>query len=603
MPEITFQPSGKTVSVESGIDLKKVVQLAGFHLPVPCGGKGLCGKCAVKIIDGAPIAASPHNDFFSVEKLEEGWRLGCRTVVDGDMIVEVKSFARDRMQVLSSEFLKRPIQADGLIKKIAVQLEKPSLEDQRSDLERLLDFLPEGTTIGENPDVVARLSGTLRKNEFKCDVILYGNEIIDITAPGQSTTKVLAVDIGTTTMAGALFDLKTGEQLAYAGRANGQAVHGDDVISRLEYARQNPENITELQNLVVGTLNELIEDVCKKAKCRPEEIYLISAAGNTSMHHLLLGIDPSAIAESPFIPVVSDSMTVKAKFLGMKASPNARLFTLPNLSGYVGGDIIAGILASGMTKNDDTTLLVDIGTNGEIVLHDAGSTYACSTAAGPAFEGARIKHGMSAVPGAVNSVTVDENDLEITTIEDAPVAGICGTGLVDLIAVLVKLGIIDETGRLLDADELSETIPEAVRRRLNEVGFIISENNKELIFLTQRDIREFQLAKGAVAAGIQVLLETVGKTPADIDTVIIAGAFGNFLRPESIIGVGLLSEGITEDKIKSAGNTSLAGATMCVLSQARREATSSIRKNTLHIELSGKPEFQLAFACAMEFPG
>jgi len=414
---------------------------------------------------------------------------------------------------------------------------------------------------------------------------------------------------GSTTVAGYLVDLNTGEELSAVAKSNPQIIYGDDVISRIGFAQNQKENLEILQREIVNTLNEIIKETAQKAGVNTNNIYKISIAGNTCMHHLLLGLNPSYIAPSPYIPVIKENLNLKAKDIPkLILEPTANVYILPNISAFVGADIVAGILAICMWENEKISLFIDLGTNGEIVLGSKRKMWTCSTAAGPAFEGARISSGMRAAEGAIDKVKMDNKSITYRVIKDGKVRGICGSGLIDLIAELVKLGLISKSGKLIDREECDPNLSEEIKKRIinGQKGnkFLLvkgkeTENGKS-IYLTQRDIREVQLAKAAIFAGIKILLKEVNISQEDIQKILLAGAFGNFIDKKSAIRIGLIPY-LPLEKIESVGNAAGRGAEITLLSEKTRGICEKISKDIKYIELSSRADFQEEFVEAMFF--
>ncbi|MBN1256711.1 MAG: DUF4445 domain-containing protein, partial [Planctomycetes bacterium] len=616
MPKLIFLPSNKTGIIECGKTILDAARSAGVSLPVRCGGKGTCGKCRVRIVEGDYKGGLGKEEALTKAEIASGWRLACCTTVNGDLVVEVPE--QPVGGVMLTDFGETTVSLNPQIKAVTATVPAASLADQSSDLKRLSRAI--GQEISPStPIEITRLLPKLLRETATVTAVLWGEELIDIIPHGKQDKDFkpavlgLAVDVGTTTVAGVLLDLLSGDDLATASRPNPQATHGDDVLSRIAYASRGEDELQEMQRLITTAIDEIASETTGVAGVKAENIYEIVAAGNTTMHHLLLGINPQSIGVIPFVPAKRGALSVCASEIGMQQSaPCGRLYAAANVSGYIGGDITVGLLAHRIHEDDRKLLYIDIGTNGEVVLRAGAITYGCSTAAGPAFEGARISRGMCATTGAVNYVKadLDGGDLIIQTINAAPIEGICGTGLIDAVAALLELGVLDETGRLLNAGELPANLPEAIRQRLDysesAPRFILSSpggNQDDKVALTARDIREMQLAKGAIAAGITTLLETAGIQPQDLDEVMLAGAFGSFLRPESARRVGLLPSGIASEKIRSIGNAALAGARAILLNREERASSEALAREVKYIELSSHPGFQDAFVEAMQFPG
>ena len=542
---VRFQPETRHVYVLPGTTILEAADRANLIIDTPCGGQGTCGRCRVTVTENPPEPTAAERERLSADELAGGVRLACQAEVHTGMTVEVP---------VESRFFGQKILAHGT--------------GAARELEPCVAPDPD--------DRSGRLYGT-------------------------------AFDVGTTTVVGTLLDLTTGRTLAVAARPNPQIPLGDDVISRINHAGKEG-GVEELRRPLLDAVNAMIAEMCEEAKAPVESIYEAAFGGNTTMHHLLLGIDPTPLGHAPYEAVVLDSRTVPARELGVRIRPTGRAYTMPNIAGYVGGDTVGVILAAAMADYDGVQLALDIGTNGEIVLGGAERLIACSTAAGPAFEGARLDHGMRAAPGAIESVRLD-HDVRIGVIEDAPPRGICGSGVIDAIAVLLEAGILDSTGRLLTPDELPDGLHDGLRRRITEFNggpaFVLADADDSAtgrpVCLTQRDIREVQLGKGAIRAGTEIVLAEYGVSIEDVDRVLLAGAFGNFARPRSVIRMGLLP-GMPTSKVEFIGNAAGTGVQMALAGRRCREQADRIARETEYIELAGRPDFQMKFAEAMIFP-
>jgi uncharacterized 2Fe-2S/4Fe-4S cluster protein (DUF4445 family) len=617
MPVVVFSPSGKSISVEKGSRLADAARALGIRLPAPCGGKGLCGKCRVLVTGGEAPADARQRACLSGDRLAGGWRATCVLPVDGDLVVADPE--AEGGDAILTDFTAREIRRDSGMWEREIELASPSPQDQEPDAARLLAALAKrgiGDGVGKPAlplPILRRLPDILRENCFKCRVIGMGDVVLDVRAPGDRAPAAgLAVDIGTTTIAAALCDLFTLDILAVSSAANPQARHGDDVISRIDYAARGAGERDEMRALVVQTLAALAVEAEKRAGFSARPLFA-AIAGNTAMTHLLLGVPAQALALAPFIPVFRSAGVVDTGRLGWAGDAPPPSYIVPGVSAYVGGDITAGLLAHDVCRTGKRTLFLDVGTNGEIALAANGKIYACAAAAGPAFEGARISRGMRAAAGAIARVGVAaDGDLDIGTIDSVlPAKGLCGTGLLDAIATLIRTGVVDETGRMLEPEEALEARPdlgEKIAARIRETpegcAFRLagSPSGGDELLLTQTDVREFQLAKGAIAAGCRVLLDIAGVRTGDLDAVLLAGGFGNYLDPGSAIAAGLLPAGIKPDRIRSIGNASLAGARMCLLSRFERAEAEALIRAVEYVELSGRDDFQTAFAEEMLFP-
>jgi len=622
MTKITFLPDKKNIEVYEGTTILEALKRAGINIDTPCGGKGTCGKCKVLVVEGITAASPIEKKFLSEEKIGKGFRLACQTKLFEDAVIEIPLEIKLDFEKVYSPNLKGDINhiennfaIDSNLKKVFLGLEKPSLDDQRSDSQRIKDKLSLSKVEGISDlkisiETLKKIPTLIRKAGFKVTVTILNNEIIDIEK-GDTTKNSygIAFDIGTTTIAGYLIDLRTGEELSAVAKANPQIIYGEDVISRIEFIQRQKDGLEKLQKEVVNALNEIIRETTQEAKIDKKNIYETAIVGNTCMHHLFLGLNPINLAPSPYIPVIKESLSLKAKDIpGLSLNPTANIFMLPNISAFVGADISAGILSTFMWREGKTVLFVDLGTNGEIVLGSKRKMWTCSTAAGPAFEGARISSGMRAAEGAIDKVEMDNKSITYRVIKDGKVRGICGSGLIDLIAELIKLGMIDKSGKLIDREECEPNLSREIKKRIihGQKGnkFLLvngkETENEKPIYLSQRDIREVQLAKAAIFAGIKILLKEVNIPQENIQKILLAGAFGNFIDKESAIRIGLIPY-LPLKRIKFIGNAAGRGAEIALLSTKMRKISQKISKKIRYIELSSRTDFQEEFIKAMSF--
>jgi len=591
---------------EHGSNLKEVLANNGFYIDAPCGGKGSCGKCKVKVSGAENI--SPTNEemrFIDRAEFDKGYRLACTFKVTKDIEVEMKHDRGDAHIVTSGQ--KYKVDLNPKIVKQYLSLEHPTIDDQRDDVKRLIDAA--GIADLNVPlNVMKYLPEVMRNNDYNITIVHDKRSILKIE--GGDTTKVsfgIAVDIGTTTIAVYLVDLATGKEVDVISELNGQKSYGADVISRINYTMENNDGIEQLRSKIVAQLDNMIKVLAGRNNVDIENIYQIMIAANTTMIHLFLGLAPKYIALSPFIPVNTASVDFTADELGFNLSRACKVTLLPSISAYVGADIVAGIISSGMIKQDETCLLVDIGTNGEIALSTKNGIYCCSTAAGPAFEGAHIRNGCGGIPGAINSIKIENEELKYTTISNIPPIGICGSAIIDIVAMLIEYELIDETGRFAEEEEdISNEMGKKLFNRITEIdgqpAFIITENptTNEVIAITQKDIRELQLAKAAIAAGIRILIKSSGQNVNDIQKVFFAGGFGSYINKSSAIKIGLIPKEF-ENKIVAIGNAAGTGAKMCLLSNNKLLESFSLMNVSKYIELSSLPEFQNEFVDCMYF--
>lgn len=607
--KIEFLPGGKTVEIEKGSVLRAALEKAHLGLRMPCGGKGRCGKCKVLFQTGAPAPTPAEVDRLTETELAEGYRLGCLAVPNHSAIIHIPNGAKSA-KILAHGTSRQVDIKPNILKKHAI-VDSPSVEDLRSDLSRVLDALQ----AGETPALPANLSlpmlkllgSSIRDARFDVTGVFSGGDLIAIES-GDTTAECygIAIDIGTTTLAAYLMDLCSGKQVAAASAINPQTMVGDDVVSRIAYSGE-ADGLTKLQTSVVSELNSLIAGLVEDTGISLDRIYEATIVGNTCMTHLFLGIDPVNLAQAPYVPVVSRNICVHAGEVGLNIHPCGQVFVLPNIAGYVGADTVGVISATGLYLDDKITLAVDIGTNGEIVLGSRNRLLACSTAAGPAFEGAHIEFGMRAADGAIDGVWLDEGKLGFSTVGNEKAVGICGSGLLDAVVCMVEAGIVESTGRIVDPEEVPAKFADLKDRlregeRGNEFILVRAEESGigQPIVITQRDVREVQLAKGAISAGIHSLMDRLGVTLDQIDRVLLAGAFGNYVKKESAVAAGMLPD-VPLAKVHSVGNAAGEGAKLALISTDVRSQAQSISEEVEYVELTTDPGFQERFAEALMF--
>jgi len=604
--QVSFFPQNVVTHAPAGTTLFNAANWAGLAIDSTCGGRGTCGKCRVRLLAGNTASGEADHRFLTEAELAQGWRLSCRTVVHGDCEAEVPRLMSNPKAALLG--YGRHVVLDPNVAKLHLQLTEPTLEDQRSDLSRVLVALfSEGYEPRVDPAVWRALPQMLRLHAFSVTAVICGDELIAVE-PGDTTNRKfgLALDIGTTTVVAALVNLTNGAVEAVQSALNAQAPFGADVISRVSHTMLEPDGLDVLHAAIVGTINGLVDQLVGVSGIPRAEIYEAVAVGNATMLHILLGIYPEALSVAPFIPCIAEPVTVPASETGLNLHPRARLSTLPHLGAYVGADIVAGVLATGLARSEDDKirLYIDVGTNGEIVLGSAQRTVSTAAPAGPAFEGAQITCGMRASAGAIEGVRItDTVHLQIIGDEVAPV-GICGSGLVDVVAELIKCGLVDASGRMARPDAVRGTLPDALIDRLIEVNgiraFLLSEPEHR-IYLTQPDIRALQFAKGAIAAGVDVLMRELGIRAENLHEVMLAGSFGSYINPASARLIGLVPW-VPVERIVAVGNAAGEGAKIALLSFREREAANRIPQFVEYLELSGRAEFNDIFTDALRFP-
>ena len=602
-------PGGMNVEAEAGITLKEVMNDAGVNFDFPCGGRGKCGKCKVRISSGITEPQAEDKKTLSQDELDDGIRLACITKVHADMTVEFLSEKNIQHKILLSS-LNRTAKVEPHIIKRYLEVDKATIDDMRTDWQRIKDRLAAQGGNSEAAEarvsVIRSVPGLLRSANHKITAVVYGNEIRGLEA-GNTTERLLgmAFDIGTTTVVGYLMDLYTGQELSIASTLNPQTTFGADVISRITHVNLDPNGLEDLHKSVTSALNTLIGEAVEKAGMSRQDVYAVSVVGNTAMHHLFVGINPSSVALAPYVPVISEPMEIDPQELRLEINPAGKVFVLPNIAGFVGADTVGVLLATELDESDEIKLVIDIGTNGEMALGNKDKILACSTAAGPAFEGAQISCGMRGASGAIDHVTFAE-EFEYSVIGDVAPLGVCGSALLDTIAGLVEMGLIDGRGRFMKPENVTHPIGQKLKDRLvpynNSTAFMISGNldDPRPIFVTQKDIREVQLAKGAMAAGIKILMENYGLKLDDIKEVQLAGAFGNYLNPHSACVIGLIPAEL-EDRIKMVGNAAGAGSKLALLSTSEYKRAATSARNVEFIELGSDPNFTATFAESMLF--
>jgi uncharacterized 2Fe-2S/4Fe-4S cluster protein (DUF4445 family) len=604
---ILFLPKKKTVKVPLGTNLIEAADKAGIIIPSLCASRGKCGKCKVKILEDVIPYTSEEEITLSPEDRSLGIHLACQVNITTNLSVEIISEEKATTTQFLTYDLSDKIKVDTQIKKIYLEMEKPDINNQVDDYSTLNKNNKLNKNIFTPLPILQNLPTFLRKNDFKATFVIDEFQFISYEA-GDTTERLFGVafDLGTTTIVGSLIDMLSGNILGIKACTNPQSKQGEDVISRVNYATSEPGGLVKLQTEVIEAINGIIEDLCAQANVDFREIYEMSLAGNTIMNHLFLGVTPHFIAETPYIPAFRKCQQFRAEELGITIQARGTVSTLPNISGYVGGDITGFILASNIFKSDKIILGIDVGTNGEIVLGSKQRLLSCSAAAGPAFEGGHISHGMRAMEGAIDKCVFEQDQPFFHVIGDVEPKGICGTGLIDVLAELLKFGIIDLTGKL-DLQQ-SKEIPQWIRDRVIKTdkgnSFNLMPKNKSSeesqLLITQQDIREVQLGKGAIAAGITILCKELGISISDIEKVLIAGAFGSYLNKYNAQKIGLIPN-VSSDRINFVGNAASLGAKKFLLSKKARKDTDKIINFVEYIELSMRKDFQDVFAESMLF--
>ncbi|MFA4016013.1 MAG: hypothetical protein RUDDFDWM_001114 [Candidatus Fervidibacterota bacterium] len=605
--EVLFEPTGLKVLVATGTSVLDAARRCGIALETPCGGVGICGKCKVKFLSGAPKPTPQEVALLTENELALGYRLACQSTLSQDAVVFIPAeTAHPSGRILTFGVL-REVAINPVVKKQFVTLPKPSLNDERGDWERLVGMLfgEERCVVGSDLivdlELLRSLPEVLRQADFKVTLTTANNRLLAVEK-GDTTGIAygMAFDIGTTTLVCYLVDLWTGVTLSTPSIINPQVAYGDDLISRIAFATEREDGVRILHDAVIEAVNELAKKACSEAGVSCEHIYYATFVGNTCMMHLLLGLDVSQLGRAPYVAVIQSAVELEAHKLGITSLPNAIAYVLPCIGGFVGADTVAMILTH-LVDGVDVALAIDIGTNSEVVVKCGNEMFAASAAAGPAFEGARIKHGMRAVDGAIYSVSVDDSDIRLLTIGGKPPKGICGTGLVDAVAALIDLGIVKESGKLCSRSEI-KSLPQKIMERIveinGEVAFVLAHEHETEsgvpVVLTQRDIRQLQVAKASIRAATETLLKLTGVRYEDLQAVFIAGAFGTFIPKRSAQKIGMLPP-VNLELIHSVGNAAGMGAKLALISKDEMERANSIALSVKHVELGTNPIYEEEF--------
>lgn len=592
MPKIVFTPGKREVEIEQNETILSAIIQSGLFIPASCGGLGTCGRCRVILEDGEVIPSYKKGDFIP----------SCCVKPKGEIKIRIPEFSPilDKAVLKNGSLFEDPSLIQSyepcpVIEKRYIELSCPTQDDNVDDTTRTKREF--GLDYEVSFDCIKTISRTLRKDNFKITATLRNKKIIRIE-PGNRKERhfAIAFDIGTTSVYGRLLDLENRKILAEASDYNKQISYGDDVISRIVYS-QKDNGLIRLQDKVIETMEGIIEELLRETNVIKDDISYIVCAGNTTMTHLLFGIDPKYIREEPYVPTITSTFLILSSKIGLKFNHNVPIYTLPCVSSYIGGDITGGVMASGMAKSPLLTLYVDLGTNGEIVLGNCDFLLSCSTSAGPAFEGGGIKCGIRAEAGAIDEVIINEDkEPKITTIGQSLPKGICGAGFIDLLAQMLFSGIINQKGKFEKAIK---------SKRIREKEYVVVFSNESLnlqdIVITEVDIDNFLRAKAAIFAGISVLLETGGIKERDIERIIIAGNLGSHIIPEKAIQIGLFPE-IPLERFHFFGNGSLIGATLFAFSKGMKEEACKIANSITNIELSNNNFFYNEYIASMFIP-
>lgn len=576
----------------TGKSILECLQINSLFVPASCGGKGICGRCKIKIVAGSVTSSS----FFGItdKERQNGYVLACQSQPLEDILIEIpkrlitvsSKISRQRQDVIDRIFKSDPYIFEPLVEKITLSIKPPTVDDSMADFERLSAYIGKRLFISRND--AENLGDILRKNEWQTSFALVDDEIISFLTE-EDRPYALAIDIGTTTVVAALVDLEEKRVIDHVSCYNSQISYGDDVITRIIFAEENPLGLNKLRKAVVDDINALINAL--SVRHGDAKILYAVISGNTTMCHLFWGLNPSYIRQEPYTPVINNYPLWKASEGKLALKENVPVYTVPSVAGYVGGDIVSGVLASGIYEEDEVSLFIDIGTNGEVVVGNKDWLVTASTSAGPCFEGSGISCGMRATEGAIEAFSFEGDDFKIRIIGNKEAIGICGSGMIDIVAELFKKGIVNQKGRLIkEASENVSMVDEELR-------FTISNN----CYISQSDIDNIIRAKAAIYAGISTLLHEIGISEKAIGKVYIAGGFGEFINIKNAISIGMLPN-CEEDNFIFLGNTSLTGAVLCLLSKKLKNKAEEIADKMTYIDLSRSKTFMDEYVSALFLP-
>jgi uncharacterized 2Fe-2S/4Fe-4S cluster protein (DUF4445 family) len=598
--EIILQPVGRRIELPAGVTVLDAARQAGVELVALCGGEGVCGACRVRLIEGQLSAHTlTETANLSEEDLARGFRLACQAQVLSGVRIDIPPDSLTTPQRLQLEGQDASVELAPVVVPLEVEVPAPGLDDLRSDLTRLTEAIAKLTPVALtfSRSILADLPTKLRAHNWRVRLALRQNEVVAILPP-HSPLYGLAVDVGTTKLAAYLVNLETGHTAAKLGAMNPQIAYGEDVISRITYANEHAGGGPTLQSRLVETLNQLAKDLCTQANAQTDHIVEAVIVGNTAMHHLFTGLPVRQLGVAPYVPAVSEAMQFPAREVGLQLATGAYVYLPPNIAGYVGADHVAMLLGAGLVETSQTVIALDIGTNTEISLFHQGRHFSCSCASGPAFEGAHIQYGMRAAPGAIERVRINPSDVQVHTIGDQAAVGLCGSGILDVVAELLRARLLDERGVLKGSHPHLNG-----NGRKTEFVLVRAENSgvERDIKVGRADINEIQLAKGAIRAGVETLLSVASITDEAIERFIVAGAFGTYLDLESAIRIGLFPD-LPRERIQQVGNAAGSGARQLLISTRERQLAEAIVQHVEYVELAGHLAFTSVYVKALTFP-
>ena len=607
--QIAFEPDGLRNNVDLNITILDAMKICGIKIRSECGGRGVCGKCKVIVKNPESLTnlSEREKELLSDQEIKKGYRLACQAYIKGNVTIFIPEESRVTKRKTLIKGVMQEIEISPLVEKFYIIMPKPSLQDLRTDFERLNESLKEIYNLKELEiplELLKTLPLRLRAANWKVTVTVWNKKKIMSIEPGNTTQRIygIAIDIGTSKIIGYLVNLLDGKVVATHFVENPQIAYGEDIISRISHVMETPQTLEEIHSLAIKAVNEIILKCCEKAGIKQTDIYEAVVVGNTAMHHFFLGINPKYLALSPYVPAIGNSVNVEAKELKINIHPHGNIHVLPVIAGFVGADAVGDILATRIFESEKIRLTIDIGTNTEIVLGNKDELFTTSCASGPAFEGMHITHGMKAVEGAIEKVRIDPETFEVyyETIGDKEPVGICGSAMVDIVAEMFKSGLIDRKGKFnINKDT------KRFQKMNGKYSFIIAKPNETKsgtsIVVTQSDIREIQLAKAAIYTGCSTLMRK-RNIPIDlINKIFVAGAFGNYLNIENAITIGLLPD-VPLSKIEFVGNAAGSGAIMSLISKEEREKAGEVARRTKYVELAIDPNFHVELAASMYLP-
>jgi uncharacterized 2Fe-2S/4Fe-4S cluster protein (DUF4445 family) len=587
---VEFQPSGLRLILDEPTTLLDAARQAGVLIRADCGGKGICGKCRIQLLSDLGDYPAAKADISRLDQgsIDAGFRLACETIAQKDIKVFIPPDSIIEGQILQVDGRPHDVEVNSSVNRITVTLKPAQLNDLRSDMARVKDFL-NLNDLAADLNVLKEIPRILRQNQWSADLVIREQRIISIVKPGQEKLIGLAVDVGSTKLACYLMDLESGELLAARGTPNPQIAYGEDIMARIAYALQSEQNAKRLQTILFDSINQTSQVLAEEIGLETDNIVDVCMVGNTAMHHLFLHVPVDSLAVSPFVPAFNEAIYPPAVELDMTAMHGSGIYIPPVIAGFVGSDHLAFLLAEGFGEDQRVRLGIDIGTNTEIALQKRNEIVSVSTASGPAFEGAHIRFGMRAAPGAIEHVILDsQGSVEIQVIGNQFPIGICGSGILDAVAEMRRVGMLNSRGRM---------VRDFLGVHLDGDGkpYIQLTEGSHPMTLSQKDVDQILLAKGAIRAGIDILMDHLNVKPAEIEEVVIAGAFGTFMLPEHAMRIGMLPQ-IPLEKVHAVGNAAGAGARMMLISKSARAKAESLARQISYLELTVYPEFPMFYA-------